>query len=232
MKTIVITGTSAGLGLGFYRALQSTEHGLICVARRFLPWQEENAAEFPDRIRLVNADLAAPGLPWRAALEREVRELPGEEYVFISNAGTVDPIGSLGTLADDAIVSSIAVNLTSPLVIANMMGRIACESQSQLRIVNISSGAAKRPIAGWMMYCGTKAGSFMSFDVVRISSGGKCTVVHVDPGVLDTRMQACICASDATSFPERDKFRALQAGGLLRNPDEVALRIVAEHVLG
>ncbi len=217
------------MGLGFYRALLNTEHRLICVARRFLSGQEENATEFPNRIRLVNADLAVPELPWRAGLERAVRELQSKEYVFISNAGTVEPVGSLGMLADDALVSSISVNFTSPLLIANMMGRIARELQSRLRIVNVSSGAANRPVAGWMMYCGTKSGSRMSFEVVRTSG---CSVVHVDPGVLNTEMQARIRASDASVFPDRDKFRALEAEGLLRNPEEVALRIVKEHVLG
>lgn len=56
-------------------------------------------------------------------------------------------------------------------------------------------------------------------------------IVHVDPGVMDTGMQERIRASSAKDFPRLSEFKTYQTDGKLRHPDDVARKIVSEHVL-
>jgi hypothetical protein len=54
----------------------------------------------------------------------------------------------------------------------------------------------------------------------------------VDPGPMDTDMQAVICAHacDGTYFPDRERFLVRRERGELQSPQSVARRIIAEHV--
>ena len=89
------------------------------------------------------------------------------EAVLIHNAAVVEPIGAVGRLTTEAITRSVAVNLTAPMVLTNTFLR-AAPRDARLRILYISSGAARRVIDGWALYCSTKAGGEMFFDVVSI----------------------------------------------------------------
>jgi benzil reductase ((S)-benzoin forming) len=54
----------------------------------------------------------------------------------------------------------------------------------------------------------------------------------VDPGIMDTDMQAVIRAHAlaGTYFPDRERFLARHERGELPSPEIVARRIIAEHI--
>ena len=59
-------------------------------------------------------------------------------------------------------------------------------------VVNISSGAAKRPIEGWSAYCSAKAGLDMATRTLALEQSRETNPVRVlsfAPGIVDTRMQ-------------------------------------------
>ena len=63
-------------------------------------------------------------------------------------------------------------------------------------IVNVSSGAAYRPLEGWSAYCAGKAGLAMLTRAIALETAGKgIRVFGFSPGTIDTEMQVKIRAS-------------------------------------
>ena len=63
-------------------------------------------------------------------------------------------------------------------------------------IVNVSSGAAHRPMEGWSAYCAGKAGLAMVTRSIMLETAGKgIRIFGFSPGTIDTDMQVKICAS-------------------------------------
>ncbi|MBS1163944.1 MAG: short-chain dehydrogenase, partial [Burkholderiaceae bacterium] len=97
-------------------------------------------------------------------------------------------------------------------------------------VLNISSGAGRRAIAGWAVYCAAKAGldqlsRVMAEDEARRPNGAK--VVSLAPGVIDTDMQGEIRSAEPTGFPDLPRFRELKASGQLASADDAAARVLA-----
>ena len=97
---------------------------------------------------------------------------------------------------------------------------------SQRLIVNISSGAAKRAIAGWSVYCAAKAGLEMATRVAALEAPADLAICSLAPGVVDTPMQANVRVATVSDFPDGDKFRAMKADGILRDANVVAREII------
>jgi benzil reductase ((S)-benzoin forming) len=92
----------------------------------------------------------------------------------------------------------------------------------------VSSGAATRPIEGWAVYCATKAGGEMYFRVLA-AERPDLRVANVNPGRMDTGMQDVLRESD---FPSRQSYVDAYESGDLADPDDVAARIISEHITG
>jgi NAD(P)-dependent dehydrogenase (short-subunit alcohol dehydrogenase family) len=73
------------------------------------------------------------------------------------------------------------------------------QAQAYGRIVNVSSGAAARPIPGWSAYCAAKAGLDMFTQVVALEvQDSNIRVNALYPGLVDTDMQADIRSVDTS----------------------------------
>ena len=97
-------------------------------------------------------------------------------------------------------------------------------------IVNISSGAAKRAIAGWSAYCAAMAGLEMATRVAALEASANdptLSICSLAPGVVDTGMQTLIRETNETQFPDVARFRAMKADGVLRDAHDVATEIAA-----
>ncbi len=233
MKTIVITGVSSGLGKAFFSRLSQSDSQLIGISRTFSNEQIELAKARPDRICLLETDLATS---WQVLdtkpLELALARFACDELVFISNAGTIQPISPVGMASAEAIRDSMAVNMLGPMMFARVLTDHARRLNGRLTILNISSGAATRAIAGWSSYCSAKAGIHMFFDVLAAESAGasQVRITHIDPGVLDTGMQKAIRSAERSDMPARDDFIRLEKEGKLRDPDDVASEIVSKYL--
>ena len=222
MKLIIITGISKGLGRALFDLLKNGKKTYIVgVSRNFLKSQIIESQEKKNNL-LINADLSTKkGI---AKILKNINKLPLKKVKsiwFINNAGVVTPIGSIGTLSNEDILNSIQVNFSAPILIANHLASL----KKKLDIVNISSGAANRPIAGWSIYCASKAGAKMFFDVMNTQSK-KVRIHQVDPGIMDTGMQADIRKVSKKDFPDIQRFKKFKEDNQLKSPVEVAHSIV------
>lgn len=203
------------MGKALFDLFVLEEAKVIAIARRFLPGQRES-----ERVRLVKRDLAGatPSVAEVAGwLTPEV-----DEVVFFNNAFVDQPIGQVGTLAAEAAAEAVRVNIIAPMLLVNALLAVV---KVPMKLINISSAASKRPVAGWAIYCSTKAATEMLFDVIAQEGRPNVTVHNINPGVIDTPMQERIRVSD---FPGRERFVAMKEKGELASPEDVARRIAAE----
>src|SRR5690606_17031869 len=103
-------------------------------------------------------------------------------------------------------------------------------SRGRKVIVNVSSGAALKGYAGWSLYCAAKAGMESFIRAIAVEEKFQAhpfIPVSVDPGVIDTDMQALIREALPSDFPEVERFRKRKAEGGLAHPDAVAKGIIA-----
>jgi len=103
------------------------------------------------------------------------------------------------------------------------------------RIINISSGLARRPMFGSGCYCASKAGLDMASRAVLLECETRGMAVEVSslaPGVIDTPMQVTIRSAAPEDLAEVEKFRAMKADGILRPAGDVAADILRLEAAG
>jgi NAD(P)-dependent dehydrogenase (short-subunit alcohol dehydrogenase family) len=237
---VVITGVSGGLGSALFDEFRIAGDRVLALGRRFTDAQHAAERSDPQRIRLRQTDLSySNALPTAAELSSFVHG--AEEVVLVHNAAVVRPVGAVGALPADQVAYAVAVNLTAPMLLTNALlgagmlrqgGDLAGRAAYPLTVVFVSSGAAHRSVGGWAVYGATKRGAEAFFDTLSAQHADdeRVRVVNVNPGVMDTPMQATLrqYATGTTYFPDRDRFVAMHTSGELASPVDVARKIIAE----
>jgi len=222
-RAIIVTGASRGLGFELLDLLVAARARPIAIGRRLDPRHEaavtENAcifvaADFSMLPSLEQIDLAG-------ALPRTT-----DEIVLISNAGVVEPIGTLGALDGASLATAFAVNALAPAILARKLLTTVDAQKIRFRILNISTGAARRPLPGLAAYCASKAAAAMIFDCLA-TERPDIAIEHIDPGVLDTDMQIMLRSADDQALPVQQMFASFETEAKLRRPRDVAREILA-----
>ena len=221
MRLALLTGGSRGLGLALHDQLRQQGWRVIEFSR---------GATHQDSVRL---DLADPGqieTVVRPALDRLLENGPDiEELLVIGNAGVLDPIGPASRKDPAAVLANLQANFTSAILFqAAVIGRFQALPCRKV-LASISSGAALKGYAGWSLYGAAKAGLENFIRAVAVEQAGEphpFIAVNVDPGVMDTAMQALIRQQSPADFPEVARFIRRQADGELRPPGDVAAAIL------
>lgn len=223
MNLYIVTGTTRGLGAALAaRIAADRDNQLVALARG-----EEGATAAG---HLVRADLAS-SRELAAACGRAQALFRGKAYekaVLVNNAGVIAPVGPLDEVDAAELERSLAVNLVAPMLLMRWFIR-ATGGVPLRRIINISSGAGRRPIFGWSAYCAAKAALDMASRTVALECETRALAVEVvslAPGVVDTPMQEAVRAVPVERFMDVERFRAMKAEGVLRAPDDVAADIL------
>lgn len=215
-KTVIITGANRGLGKGFVDVLiQDKDCFIISISRRL---SEEQKTYSSDRFFFLELDLAKDDIADK--LKQLEGKIGAEPLFYINNASIIEPISKIENLEEKALEKIIAVNVKSTVLLMQYM--LKNFKENQLTLVNISSGAANRPINNWSLYCSSKAFNQMFFNVAE-NEYQQHRFFNINPGVLDTGMQKNIRESD---FPDLEKFKELQKEGQLKSPIEAAKEIL------
>lgn len=248
MDLIVLTGATRGLGLAMAGQLiaqydpghpdQRHLH-LLCISRGV----NDTLADQAQQVRKTGFTLMQWPLDLSRsaeagnALARWLREQDGSSYAsatLINNAGVIPGIAPLSMLTPEEISQALRVDLEAPMALsAAFLGateRWAEEHGTQRKILNLSSGLGRRPMASQTVYCAAKAGldhytRCLALEEARKPHGAK--VCALAPGVIDTDMQARLRGADAATFPDRERFNLLQSTGLLDSPAAAARKVLA-----
>ncbi|MFN0222602.1 SDR family NAD(P)-dependent oxidoreductase [Paenibacillus sp. KR2-11] len=231
----LITGTSRGLGEALALQLLGEGGAVVGLNRTANPGLREAADAAGSRYEETACDLAEP-LAAAAAFEAFLNEAgwlrEAEEITLINNAGVLEPMGPAGEADPAAQQAHLLVNLAAPLLLTSAFLRAAegWPLTTRKQVVNISSGAGRKPYAGWSAYCSAKAGLDMMTRCIALEQGegpGAVKIAAVAPGVVDTAMQEQIRAEDPRRFPEAGRFVGLKETGGLYTPEEAARRLAA-----
>lgn len=195
MEREVAIVTGAGRGIGAATALALAQAGTrVVVAARVLADAQAVAATLPAaRSLAVRCDVTSANDV--AALMRATTAAFGPPTILINNAGVITPIGALHDTDPDAWTRAITINLGGA---ARMLHAVlpAMLAGGRGRVVNLSSGAAHRPLEGWSAYCAGKAGLAMLTRSTALEYGGRGVFAFgFAPGLVDTAMQVKIRAS-------------------------------------
>jgi NAD(P)-dependent dehydrogenase (short-subunit alcohol dehydrogenase family) len=151
----------------------------------------------------------------------------GRIDLWVNNAGVLAPIGPLAEADAAEVAANVAVNILGVAHGSQAMARHVRTRVGGGVLVNVSSGAARRPYAGWAPYCASKAAVDMLTGVVALEERhAGLRAYAVAPGVVDTDMQAAIRATDEHRFPEVERFRQLRADHAFSSPGWVADRLL------
>lgn len=220
MKTILLTGASKGLGNELLKKLSAMpEIRIVTMAR-------SNIELMSERHTHISCDLSRMEDLLSNLQDLKVGTFKmAEKIIFINNAAQISPIVKMGKADATDVLQHINLNYCSPVLITNFLLSL----NVPLDIVNISTGAAEKPIAGWAMYCSSKAANKLFFDVV-LSENKNMHLVHVNPGVFDTGMQAEIRSSSEEDFPRLNDFIGLKVKNELKSAEEVADNVVMQMI--
>jgi NAD(P)-dependent dehydrogenase (short-subunit alcohol dehydrogenase family) len=112
--------------------------------------------------------------------------------ILVNNAGVIEPIAEIAASDPAAWARNIQINLIGAyFVVRAVLDRML---QNGGTIINISSGAAYRPLEGWSSYCSAKAGLAMLTRSLVLETTG-VRLFGFSPGTIDTDMQVKIRAS-------------------------------------
>lgn len=189
----LVTGAKGGIGAATAIALAEAGATVVVTARRLADAEATVARCAESRAIAIACDVS-DAASVKAAV-RDATARVGAPTLLVNNAGTVQPIGLLHETDPAAWAASVNANLVGavaairavlPAMLANGRGTI----------VNLSSGAAHRPMEGWSAYCAGKAGLAMVTQSVALEYGARgIRVFGFAPGVVDTDMQGAIRAS-------------------------------------
>ena len=203
----IITGTSSGIGKALAQFYLEKGDKVIGISR--------TNSITDNNFTHVMCDLSDKHQLHDIALFDLVSK---EDYPvrLINNAGIIGDIKRSHELTLTHYVDMAMVNLVAPQYLCSyVLSTFGFENVDT--IVNISSGAAQRPVPSWGSYCATKAGMDIFAETLNeeIKELGKSTkVFNVAPGVVDTRMQEAIRGSGANNFSSHQNFVDLNSCAL------------------
>lgn len=219
-----LTGTTRGIGRALAEQIIAGEDLLFSLS--------SDANHETTRWLNVQCDLSDPASV-TAGFERLVLsplKKNAQAVVLINNAGVLDPMGPMASAADEQIVRHVLINQVAPALLISAFIRLTGSWVRQRRIINISSGAARHPYAGWALYCATKSAlEMMSLCVAaeQAISAEPVSICAVSPGKVETDMQRRIRSSNPGIFPAHPDFVDAKQRGEIKKPEDVAGMILA-----
>lgn len=212
MKTLIITGASAGIGLRTAERFLADGYALITLSRRVCPIKDASH---------IRCDLGDPGSR-EQAFEQLVAQLPAtSEICLVHNAGVLAG-GRLMESSEEVLRSAIEINLIAPHMLnLSVINHMAPGSS----IIYLGSTLSEIGVPGAFSYVTTRHGTLgMMRAACQDLVGTGIHTACVCPGFTDTEMlRAHLPAEALSSVAQANAF------GRLVDPEEIAesIRFIA-----
>jgi benzil reductase ((S)-benzoin forming) len=228
----ILTGASRGMGAAIADQLLRPNTVLLCVSRTLNPSLSQRAAAAGAQVEQWQRDLADPAPVAQALLAwlQTFEPTRFDEASLINNAGVMTRVGPVDECTFAELSMAMRAGVEAPMLLSAAFLLATRGWRAQRKLLNISSGLARRAMAGAAPYCAAKAGMdhlsrAMALDEVHRGSGVK--IVSLAPGVIDTDMQVQLRAADRGGFPELGNFVKLQSAGQLASAADAAAKVLA-----
>lgn len=228
----ILTGASRGMGLAMAQQLIAAGHDLLCISRKTSDLLSGLASRKGVACEQWPQDLTRPENA-SAKLETWLSRHAGtalESVTLINNAGLLPRIAPLGDIPARDLSDALRVDLEAPMLLTGAFLRATAGWKARRKVLNISSGLGRRPMASQAAYCAAKAGMDHFTRCVALEEAGRpngASICSLAPGVIDTDMQVQLRSADSKQFPDIDNFIGLKDKGALASPQDAAARVLA-----
>ncbi|MEE4378146.1 MAG: SDR family oxidoreductase [Candidatus Competibacteraceae bacterium] len=199
MKTILITGTTDGIGLETARQLGAQGHRLLLHGRTF-----EKTQRTIEELRAQQTDLSAEPVfgdlsDMRQVLQlaEQVKEKAPVLDVLLNNAGVFE---NERRITPDGLELTMAINHFAPFLLTHaLLDRVKAAAQG--RVISVSSIAHqggqldledltfKRSFSGYDAYCTSKLANILfTVALAQRLKGSAVTANCLHPGVISTKL--------------------------------------------
>src|SRR5512133_3798208 len=171
----ILTGASRGMGLALARQLLDRGHDLLCISRKHNDELDAHASRAGRRCNQWLQDLARPETA-AARLETWLAGLPADHctaVTLINNAGLLPRIAPLSAIPAAELANALRVDLEAPLLLTSAFLRATQSWRVPRKVLNISSGLGRRPMASQAAYCAAKAGMDLFTRCVALEEGSR-----------------------------------------------------------
>lgn len=212
MATVYITGVSKGLGLALAEKFLTEGDNVVGIGRS-TPIQHPNFSFIScdlskhEEVAALNFDLPISG-----------------KVILINNAGVLGNINRISDQENEESAQIFQINTLAPIQLCWKFAKTA-KLKHALTILNISSGAGRKAIPSWAMYCASKAALDLfseTFQLEEKELGKNTRVFSIAPGVIDTSMQTHIRATKATTFSSSNQFKVMKQTKQLKSSSHTA----------
>ena len=208
----IITGSSKGVGSALTNLLLKNNFYIHAYSRS-------------NKLTHPNYNFYPIDLSCSSSLKNlEFPNLNSKKIFLINNAGDIGNIKKVGAKNAEDIINEININASAPAVLSNDFIKKYKKVDSDLIILNISSGAALRAIPSWGTYCMAKAGLDMLTNIIN-EEHKNVRALSIYPGIVNTEMQRNIREAKEEDFPLRQKFVDYYKNNDLSEPSTVAEKI-------
>lgn len=234
----ILTGASRGMGLALAEQLLKPDHTLLCISRQVntaLTAQAVSASCQLEQWQLDLADAATASSRLAYWLRTTSSEGGGDwaSATLINNAALlprIAPLADMG-LGDHAqMAQAMRVGLEAPLLLTSTFLHSSQAWNCPRKVLNISSGNGRRPMASQATYSAVKAGMDHFTRCLAVEEASKANgakVCSLAPGVIDTDMQVHLRGASAKDFADHSTFVGLKMNGQLTSPFDAAARLLA-----
>ncbi len=236
----ILTGASRGMGLAMAQQLLKPGNVLLCISRNVNPDLATAAQKADVPLTQWTQDLA-DGAGASDRLREWLNSQNPADFASVSlinNAGVIPPIVPLRQSNSADLALALRVGLEAPIALSAAFLGGTHSWPVPRKVLNISSGLGRYPMASQAGYCAAKAGMdhftrCLALDEALHANGAR--VCALAPGVIDTDMQVQLRGAAGEAFPDQSKFLQLKAQGQLSSPEAAAenvLRFLASPDFG
>ena len=194
IKTVVITGTTSGLGRSLFNALLSVNIKVLALNRQTADkWDNSHSIATINTMILDLSELPSNDFVFPPSIFEGTSEV-----VFVMNAATIQPLmPAAGTSLAD-LQMAFNVNYFSYVRLTQILLEKCNDSNLTLRIIFITTGSINRTIPGWSAYSGSKA-ALLSFCKHIALENSNVKFESFDPGIFKSNIQEQISLFNAES---------------------------------
>ena len=228
----VLTGASRGMGLAMAQQLCRDNQSLLCISRGHSDELTALSLQQGSQLQQWQADLAQPAAVAEKLAQWLETFTPNEfaSASLINNAGVIGHLGPIDDASAEHLLQGIAVNLQAPILLSSVFLKHTRHWHLPRKLLNISSGLGRRPMAASALYCAGKAGLDHFTRCLALDEAlqaNPAMVVSLAPGVIDTDMQTDLRSAKGAGFPDQTMFVQMKSNGALTSPTEAAQRVLA-----
>lgn len=228
-KRVLVTGGSRGIGLEISRLLAERGAAVIVAARD--PEAVHAAVSGLPRSGHLSVTLdVASDADWLAAIASV--DAGGPLHGFVSAAGVLGPIGTIGEVDAGALVTAIEINLLGTLLgLHHAVPRLRASGG---RAVTFSGGGATSPLPRYDAYAASKAGIVRATE--NIAAAGEIEINAVAPGFVATRMHEGTLAAGpeaaGCAYFKRTREQLVAGGFPAREAAELVCFLLSDRARG